>query len=183
MASRGRGRRGHPRGTGQAPPAFDQQAFVEAVRIAIVAIAQACAVVNQGGSNDLQRLEAHRPPMVRGGVDSRVRTTMTTEGEVDVMQGIQDMGARTKRKEDPFSSNPGKKQKTSVLQGYPGQGQGYQDQAQDETFSHAGLKMCYFCRQPGHFRRDSPWWQESQSYGTPQSQSSVRRVRVASQSG
>ena len=64
--------------------------------------------------NDLQRLEAHRPPMVRGGVDSRVRTTMTTKGEVDVMQGIQDMSAGTKRKEDPSSSNPGKKQQTSV---------------------------------------------------------------------
>ena len=85
MASRGRGRRGRPRGTAQAPPAFDQQAFAEAVRIAVVVIAQVCAVVNQGGSNNLQRLEAHRPPMVRGGVDSRVRTTMTTEGEVDVM--------------------------------------------------------------------------------------------------
>ena len=85
MASRGRGRRGRPRGTGQAPPAFDQQAFAEAIRIAVVAIAQACAMVNQGGSNDLQHLELHRPPMVRGGVDSRVRTTMTTEGEVDVM--------------------------------------------------------------------------------------------------
>ena len=82
-------------------------------------------MVNQGGSNDLQSLEAHRPPMVRGGVDSRVRTTMTTEGEVDVMQGIQDMGVGTKSKEDPSSSNPGKKQKTSVSQGYPGQGQGY----------------------------------------------------------
>ena len=53
---------------------------------------------------------------------------MTTEGEVDVMRGIQDMGVGTKRTEDPSSSNPGKKQKTSVLQGYPGQGQGYQDQ-------------------------------------------------------
>ena len=71
-------------------------------------------MVNQGGSNDLQHLEAHRPPMVRGGVDSRVRTTMTLEGEVDVMRGIQDMGASTERKEDPCSSNPRKKQKTSV---------------------------------------------------------------------
>ena len=49
MASRGRGRgrRGRPRSTGQAPPTFDQppmfdqQAFVEAVGIAAVAIAQA----------------------------------------------------------------------------------------------------------------------------------------------
>ena len=79
-------------------------------------------MVNQGGSNDLQRLEAHRPPMVRGGVDSRIRTTMTTEGEVDVIRGIQDMGAGTERKEDPSSSNPRKKQKTSVSQGYQGQG-------------------------------------------------------------
>ena len=85
MASRGRGRRGCPWGTGQAPSAFDQQAFFEVVGIAVAAIAQACAIVNQGRSNDLQRLEAHHPPMVRGGVDSRVRTTMTTEGEVNVM--------------------------------------------------------------------------------------------------
>ena len=42
--------------------------------------------------------------MVRGGVDSRVRTTMTTEGEVDVMRGIQDMGVGTKRKENPSAS-------------------------------------------------------------------------------
>ena len=45
MASRGRGRRGHPRGTGQAPltfdqpPVFDQQAFAEAVGVAAAAIA------------------------------------------------------------------------------------------------------------------------------------------------
>ena len=83
MASRGRGRRGRPRGIGQAPSAFDQQTFAEVVGIAVTAIAQACAIVSQDGSNDLQRLEAHRPPLVRGGVDSRVKTTMTTEGEVD----------------------------------------------------------------------------------------------------
>ena len=47
MASRGRGRRGRPRGTGQAPPtidqpsAFDHRAFVEAVGVAEAAIAQA----------------------------------------------------------------------------------------------------------------------------------------------
>ena len=118
-------------------------------------------MVNQGRSNDLQRLEVHRPPMVRGGVDSRVRTTMTIEGEVDVMRGIQDMGAGTKRKEDSSSSNPGKKQKTSVSQGYPGKGRGHQDQGQDRTFSQARQMMCYFYRQPGHFRRDCPRRQES----------------------
>ena len=54
MASRGRGRRGRPRGASQAPPVFDQQAFVEAVRIVVAAIAQACAIVSQGKSNDLE---------------------------------------------------------------------------------------------------------------------------------
>ena len=45
MASRGRGRRGRPWGIGQAPPtfdqppAFDQQAFVEAVGVVAAAIA------------------------------------------------------------------------------------------------------------------------------------------------
>ena len=49
MASRGRGRRGRPRGTGQAPlafdqpPAFDQQAFAEAVGIVAAAVVQASA--------------------------------------------------------------------------------------------------------------------------------------------
>ena len=121
MASRGRGRRGHPLGTGQAPPVFDQQAFAEAVGRATAAIAHACTIVSQGGSNDLQNLEAHRPPMVRGGVDSRVRTIVTTKGKVDDVRGIQDIGVGTKRKQDPSSSNPEKKQKTSVPQGYPGQ--------------------------------------------------------------
>ena len=81
---------------------------------------------------------------------------MTTNREVDVIRGIQDMGTGTKRKEDPSSSSPGKKQKTSVSQGYPRQGQGYQDQGQDGTFSQAGQMMCNLCRQPGHFRWDCP---------------------------
>ena len=133
MASRGRGRRGRPRGTGQAPLVFDQQTFAEAVGIAVASIAQACAIVSQGRSNDLQRLGAHHPPLI-------------IEGGVDDIRGIQDMGVGTKMKEDPSSSNQGKKQKTSVSQGYPGQSQGYQDEGQDGTFSQAGLKMCYLCR-------------------------------------
>ena len=53
-------------------------------------------------------------------MDSRVRTIMTTEGEIDVMRDIQDMGAGSKRKEDSSSSNEGKKQKTSVSHGLLG---------------------------------------------------------------
>ena len=112
MASRGRGRRGRPRGIGHAPSAFDQplafnqQAFADAVGIAAAAIAQAGAVGSQGG--------------------------------VDDIRGIQDMGAGIKRKEDPSSSNLGKKQKTSVSHGPQRQGQGYQDQGQDEAFFRQG---------------------------------------------
>ena len=62
MASRGRGRRGRPRGTGQAPPVFYQQTFVEAVGIAAAAIAQDSAAGSQGGPSNLQRLRAHHPP-------------------------------------------------------------------------------------------------------------------------
>ena len=53
MASRGWGRRGHPRGTSQAPPVFDQQAFVEAVRVVADAIAQASAAGSQGSASHL----------------------------------------------------------------------------------------------------------------------------------
>ena len=38
------------------------------------------------------------------------------------------MGVGTKRKEDPSSSNPRKKQKTSVSQGYPRRGLRHRDQ-------------------------------------------------------
>ena len=163
MASQGRGRRGRPRGIGQAPSAFDQQAFVEAVGITVATIAQACAVVNQSGSNDLQRLEAHRPPMVRGRVDSRVRTTMTTEGEVDVMRGIHDMGAGTKRKGDQPSSSSGKKQKASGSQGF--QSLGYPGQGQAKVARRAAQMLCFHCQQPEHMRRDCPQRQGSRGLG------------------
>ena len=57
MASRGRGRRDHPRGTGQAPSSFDQQAFAEAVGIAAAAIAQAGAAGSQVGVDDIRGIQ------------------------------------------------------------------------------------------------------------------------------
>ena len=59
MASRGRGRRGRPRGTSQTsptfdqPPVFEQQAFTKAVEIAVAAIAHACAIMSKSGLDDL----------------------------------------------------------------------------------------------------------------------------------
>ena len=67
MASRGRGRRGRPRGASQAPPVFDQQAFVEAVGITATAIAQTSTAGSQGGPSNLQRFRAHRPLTFTGG--------------------------------------------------------------------------------------------------------------------
>ena len=67
MASRGRGRRGRPRGTGQAPPVFDRQAFTEAVGITATAIAQAGIADSQGGLSNLQRFRAHHPLTFTGG--------------------------------------------------------------------------------------------------------------------
>ena len=74
MASRGRGRgrRGRPQGTGQAPPVFDQQAFAEAVGVTAAAIAQASIAGSQGGPSNLQRFRAHHPPTFTGGGDPMV---------------------------------------------------------------------------------------------------------------
>ena len=69
MESRGRGRRGHPRGI---PPVFYQHAFVEAVGAAVAAIAQASATGGQGGLNNLQRFIAHHPLTLKGGGDPMV---------------------------------------------------------------------------------------------------------------
>ena len=77
MASRGRGRRGRPHGTGQAPiidqpPVFDQQAFVEAVGVVAAAIVHASIASSQGGPNNLRRFRAHHPPTFTGGGDPMV---------------------------------------------------------------------------------------------------------------
>ena len=78
MASRGRGHRGRPRGTGQAPstidqlPAFDQRAFVEAVGVAEAAIARASIEGRQKDPSNLQRFRTHHPPTFTGGGDPMV---------------------------------------------------------------------------------------------------------------
>ena len=109
MASRGRRRRGRPRGASQAPPVSNQRAFAEAIGVAAAALIQASAAESEEGSSDLQGFQAHHPPTCIGGGDSMVRTTLTSEREGDDIQGIQDKAAGTKRKEDPSSSNPRKK--------------------------------------------------------------------------
>ena len=72
MASRGRGRRGRPRGTDQALPVFDQQAIVEAVGIAAAAIAQVGIAGSQGGPSNLQRFRTHHPSTFTKGGDPMV---------------------------------------------------------------------------------------------------------------
>ena len=72
MPSRGRGRRGRPQGTGQAPLVFDQQAFAEVVGIAAAAITQASVAGSQGGPSNLQKFRAHHPPTFTGGGDPMV---------------------------------------------------------------------------------------------------------------
>ena len=72
MASRGRERRGRPLGASQAPPVFDQQAFVETIGIAAIAIAQASVAGSQGGPSNLQRFRAYHPPTFTRGGDPMV---------------------------------------------------------------------------------------------------------------
>ena len=56
MASRGRGRRERPRGTGQAQSVFDQRTFAEAVGITANAIAQASIACRQEDPSNPRRL-------------------------------------------------------------------------------------------------------------------------------
>ena len=87
MASRGRGRRGFPRGTGQAPPTFDQppvfdqQAFFEAVGITTNAIARAGIAGRQEDPSNLQRFKTHHPPTFTRGGDPMVADHWFTQIE------------------------------------------------------------------------------------------------------
>ena len=63
-----------------------------------------------------------------------------------------DISAR--RKENQSFSNSRKKQKTSALYRFQGQGHFYQGQGRVEASIHMGKMTCYHCHQPGHRRRD-----------------------------
>ena len=90
--------RGHPRGTGQAPPTFDQppvfdqQAFAEAVSVAAAAIAKASIAGSQGGPSNLQRFRAHHPPTFTGEGDPMVADHwfMQIENVLEAMEIISD---------------------------------------------------------------------------------------------
>ena len=93
MASRGRGRRGRPRGTSQAPPVFDQQTFAEAVGITANAIAQAGITGRQDDPSNPQRFRTHHPPTFTGGGDPMVADHwfMQIEKVLEAMEVTSDM--------------------------------------------------------------------------------------------
>ena len=75
MENPGRGHRGGGCNNNPLPPAFDQQAFIEAIGVATATIAQASVVaatiahanatVSQGGLSNLKRFKAQHPPNFR----------------------------------------------------------------------------------------------------------------------
>ena len=75
-----------------------------------------------------------------------VGAALTIEREIEDTWNTRDTGVGSKR-EDHLSSSLGKRQKTSASHEF-------QDQGQDWAVSQARQVTCYFCRQPGHMRRD-----------------------------
>ena len=88
MASRGRGRRERPLGTGQAQSVFDQQTFAEAIGITANAIAQTSIAGRQEDPSNLQRFRTHHPPTFTGGRDPMVvdHWFMQIEKDLEAME-------------------------------------------------------------------------------------------------
>ena len=86
----------------QPPPALDQQAFVEAISDATIALMRASVIVStitqagatkiKEGLSNLQIFEAHLPPALKGGGDPMVT------GHCSRLVG-KDAGASSRRKE------------------------------------------------------------------------------------
>ena len=122
----------------------------------VATIAWTSATVGQGGMSNLQGFQAHYPLTYMGGGDSMVRTASAIGRGVDDTRSIRDMGASTKRKENQFSSNSGRKLKNFIPRGFQGQSGGYQGQFRVEASNQTGQMTCYHCYQHGHMRRDCP---------------------------
>ena len=90
------------------------------------------------------------------------------------------MDASEKKRENQYSSNTGKKQRTSTPRQFQGQGRCYQGQGQGKTTRRIGAMMCYHCHQPGHLRRDYPRGKDSRVVGhhSPSHQWDAHRHRL-----
>ena len=84
---------------------------------------------------------------------------------MDDIRGTRDICVGAKRKEDPSSSNMGKRQRTSASHEFQDQGQ-------------PGPMTCFYCHKPGHIRRDCPQRQGSRGLGMVQSQLVVRQEQL-----
>ena len=148
MTSRGQGHRGRPRGASQAPPVFDQQAFADAVGIAIAArFTELARFADDYVATDMakvRRFENGLKLSIRGRIvglrlqdmDSMVGTALTIEREIEDAQSTRDTGVSSKRKESQSSSSSRKKQKASSSRGF--QSRGHLGQGQIKVASQAG---------------------------------------------
>ena len=99
-----------------------------------------------------------------------VGTAPTIEREIEDAQSTRDAGVGSKMEDQPSSSS-GKRQMTYVSHEF-------QDQGKDWASSQPGQRIYYFCRQPGHVRRDCPKRQGSHDFGTTQSQLAVEEESI-----